>query len=97
MTDDGKIEVRTPNKPGYSHRVDAAKYARMKAILLKVLPRKKPGMTQTEMVAAVKKAAPVSVFPDSSVQWWVKCVQLDLEARGEVQRDAAAKPTRWWR
>lgn len=43
------------------------------------------------------KLAPKDLFPAHTYHWWAKCVQLDLEARGEVVRDAKAKPLRWRR
>lgn len=92
-----KIATRTPNVRGYSRPVDAAKYAAMKRLVLRVTPRKAPGITGNEMIAAVGKIAPRDVFPGDSFHWWSKVVQLDLEARGELARDAAAKPLRWRR
>jgi hypothetical protein len=92
----GKVAVRTPNVPGYTHRVDAAKYAAMKQALLKVMPRKDPGLTQAETADAVRSVAPKELFPGTTLNWWAKCVQLDLEARGELVRDGG-KPLRWRR
>lgn len=98
LTQPEKVTVRTPNKPGYAGgRVDAAKYAVMKKLLLEVLPKKPPGSTQREMFAAVAKAASKATFPGTTSSWWAKTVQLDLEARGEVVRDPTAKPLRWRR
>ena len=85
--------MRTPNKPGYVGNVDKVRYTLMKKTLLAVLPKKDPGLTQSEMFRAVKVAAPR--FPGAH-PWWAKCVQLDLEARGELVRDAG-KPLRWRR
>jgi uncharacterized protein DUF6958 len=81
------IAVRTPNVKGSSRPVDAAKYRAMKTVLLKVLPKKQPGMTDAEMMTAVGKAAPKDTFPRTTFRWWAKCVQLDLEARGELVRE----------
>ena len=91
-----KVVVRTPNKPRSTQRVDAAKYAAMKRVLLRVMPSKAPGLTQNEMMAAVLKASPKDVFPAKTSYWWAKCVQLDLEARGELARETT-KPLRWHR
>jgi hypothetical protein len=89
------IEVRTPNKPGYVSRVDAAKYEAMRKVMMKVLPRRAPGMTQAEMWNALAKAAPKSEFPDrGKVGWWMKSVQLDLEARRMLVREDT-RPLRW--
>jgi hypothetical protein len=91
------IVVRTPNKPGSSWRVDAVKYEAMRKAMMKVLPRKAPGLTQAEMWEALARAAPKSVFPDRGrVGWWMKSVQLDLEVKKVVVRENT-KPLRWHR
>jgi len=88
------IGVRTPTK-STGRRVDAAKYAAMKRVLLKVMPKKAPGMTEARMRAAVAKAAPKTIFPKTTHGWWAKCVQLDLEARGTLIREKTT-PARWY-
>lgn len=91
------IDVKNVNVPGYTHKVDAIKYEAMKKALLKVLPKKAPGLTQTEMRKAVVPHLPEDEFPGGAkAEWWSKCVQLDLEARGVVRREAS-KPLRWHR
>ena len=91
------IDVKNVNVPGYTHKVDAIKYEAMKKALLKVLPKKAPGLTQTEMRKAVVPHLPDDEFPGGAkAEWWSKCVQLDLEARGVVRREDT-KPLRWHR
>jgi hypothetical protein len=90
------VAVRTPNVPNYTGRVDAAKYEAMKKVLLKLMPAKAPGLTQSEMMAAIGKAAPQDIFPARTYMWWGKCVQLDLEAQGLLVREDT-KPLRWHR
>ena len=92
-SDGPTMTVRTPNKPG-GQQVNAAKYHAMKKVLLKVMPAKAPGYTQSEMMAAVMKASPKDTFPKSTSMWWAKCVQLDLETRGELVREPVT-PLRW--
>ena len=93
-----KILVENVNVPGYTHPVDAAHYEAMKKVLLKVLPKEGPGLTQTEMWTAAAKIADRAMFPDrGKVGWWMKSVQLDLEAKGVIVRDKGAKPLRWRR
>ncbi len=93
----GKIEVRNVNVPGYTHRVDAAMYTSMRKALLQALPSKAPGLTQNQMYEAVLAHVPAGLFPKGEkVGWWMKTVQLDLEARGLVKREDA-KPLRWHR
>ena len=87
------VQALNVNAPGKTYPRNAAKYAAARAALLKVLPRSGPGLTQAEMMAAMKKALPASQFGTTS-GWWTKTVQLDAEARGEVIRDGG-KPLRW--
>jgi hypothetical protein len=95
--DDGRIEVENVNVPGRVTRVDATRYNAMKSALLKALPRKPPGLTQTEMRDAVLEHLSQRVFPGGEkAMWWVKCVQLDLEAKGAIVRDQG-RPLRWSR
>jgi uncharacterized protein DUF6958 len=90
--------VENRNVPGYTHRVDAKKYAAMKKALLKILPKGPPGITQAEMFATVPRHLPQEEFPGGEkAEWWAKTVQLDLEAKGVVDRDIRAKPLRWYR
>jgi hypothetical protein len=91
------IATRTPNVPGHTRMVDRAKYEAMKKLVLKVTPRRAPGITGNETIAAVGKIAPNDVFPRDTYHWWAKCVQLDLEARGALVRETSAKPLRWHR
>ena len=58
-----KIEVLNVNHPGLKSNVDAEKYAAMKKALLKVLPKKSPGLTQKEMMEQVKAHLPEALFP----------------------------------
>jgi hypothetical protein len=95
---EGRIEIRNVNVPDYRGRVDAGKYADMKRALLAVLPGGDLGLTQTEMFEAVKPHLSQKLFPGGATSgWWAKAVQLDLEARGIVVRDASSKPLRWRR
>jgi hypothetical protein len=91
------VVVQTPNKPGSGWRVDAVKYEAMRKAMMKVLPRKAPGLTQAEMWDALARVAPKSHFPDrGKVGWWMKGVQLDLEVKKVVVRENT-KPLRWHR
>ncbi len=93
-----KVIVENVNVPGYTHAVDEAHYEGMKKVLLRVLPRDGPGLTQTEMWTNAAKVADKKLFPDrGKVGWWMKSVQLDLEAKGVIVRDKSAKPLRWRR
>jgi hypothetical protein len=95
--DPERITVENVNHPGQTTRVDAAKYAAMRSALLRVLPARSPGLTQAEMSHAVLRHLPREHFPGGAkAGWWTKTVQLDLEAKGLVVRDAT-KPLRWRR
>jgi hypothetical protein len=94
MTED-KVTVENVNVPGQTTRVDAAKYHAMKQAMLAALPKQSPGLTQAEMTEAVKTYLPDDLFPGGAkAGWWAKTVQLDLEAKGVVVREAT-KPLRW--
>jgi hypothetical protein len=91
------VVVQNFISPGHVYRVDATKYKAMKSAFLKVLPQKTPGLTGLELSKAVLKYLPEKDFPGGAkAGWWVKCVQLDLEAKGIVAREAT-KPLRWYR
>ena len=87
------IDVENVNHPGKVYRLDAENYAIARAAILGFLPASGPGLTQAEMLAAMK-AALATDHPDMKAGWWMKGVQLDLEAKGLVIRHAG-KPLRW--
>jgi hypothetical protein len=95
MTD--KIDVQNVGQPGKTYRVDAAKYADMRAAVLAVTPTEAPGIAVTDLIAAVKPHLSPALFPGGETAgWWVKCVQLDLEAKGLLKR-APKSPVRLYR
>lgn len=92
------IEVMNVNLPHHVSRVDSERYHAMKEALMKALPESPPGLTQKEMGQAVLPHLRQDLWPGGDkAMWWVKTVQLDLEARGEVRRNWDAKPNRWWK
>lgn len=94
MTPD-KIIVENVNTPGRTTRVNAAKYNAMRTAYLNVLPNRAPGKTQKALMADVKPLLPDDLFPGGATSgWWVKTVQLDLEAKGLVTREPT-RPLRW--
>ena len=83
-----KIEVENVNHPGTAQRVDAAMYQAMKRALLKVLPKAAPGLTVAEIGKAVRPHLPEDLYPGGAkAGWWMKAVQLDLEAKGIIKRE----------
>ncbi len=94
-TDSGRVTVENVNVPGYTTQLDAAKYDAMRAAILAVLPNKPPGLTQGEIRQAVLAHLSKGLFPGGAkAGWWAKMVQLDLEAKAIVDREAT-KPLRW--
>jgi len=92
-----KVSVENINCPGQHSNVDAVKYFTMKKVLLKILPKKSPGLTQTEMQQAILPLLPQELWPDGQKsKWWAKTVQLDLEAKGLILR-TDQKPLTWHR
>ena len=92
-----RVVVENVNIPGKSRSVDAANYQAMRRALLKVLPPRNPGFTEAEMFRAVLPRLPADLFPGGAkAGWWIKTVQLDLEAKRIIAREKT-KPLRWHR
>lgn len=92
-----RIEVRTITSPHHVTQVDRARYMAMRAALMAVLPGTAPGMTVAEAQGALLACLDPGQFPGGAkAGWWMKCVQLDLEARGTIQRGPKA-PVRLFR
>lgn len=92
---DERIVVENINTPGRTTRVNAAMYHAMRRAMLAVLPFEEPGLTQAEMREAVIPHLSEDLYPGGAkTGWWAKTVQLDLEAKGIVVREAT-KPLRW--
>lgn len=91
-----KISIENVGQPGKIYRVDAAKYAAMRKAVLAALPDKPPGLDVAALIAAVKPGLPNDLFPGGETAgWWVKAVQLDLEAKKLIARVPA--PVRLYR
>ena len=97
MAKSEKIEIENVNHPGKTTRVDADKYEAMKQALLLSLPSTPPGLTTDALREAVLPHLPEGLFPQGATAgWWRKGVQLDLEAKGVIARDAR-KPLRLYK
>lgn len=82
-----RIEVRNVTSPHHVTRVDRAKYVAMRQALMAVLPDAPPGLTVAEAQSALLAHLDATLFPGGAkAGWWMKCVQLDLEARGVLAR-----------
>jgi hypothetical protein len=83
-----KIAIENVLRPGKTYRVDAAMYDAMKRAFLKVLPKSAPGLTVAEIQSRVTAHLPQKLYPGGAkAGWWMKAVQLDLEAKGVVKRE----------
>lgn len=92
-----RIEIENVSQPGKTYRVDAAKFAEMRRAVLAVLPDTPPGLTPAALIEAVKPRLDQNLFPGGETAgWWVKAVQLDLEAKKIITR-APKAPVRLWR
>jgi hypothetical protein len=84
--------VENVNHPGDCRLVDRTRYQAMKRAMLAALPKRPPGLSPAEIVAAVLPRLPQAAFPGGQrAGWWAKCVQLDLEAKGRIVRDPRAR------
>ena len=98
MADREMVVIENVNTPGRTARVSAEKYEAMRRALLKTLPLGRPGLTQQEMISAVLPHLPAALWPGGAkAAWWVKTVQLDLEAKGLVLRESLARRAHWRR
>lgn len=94
MPDPDRIEIENVNQPGSTTRVDRRKYAAMRRALLAVLPDAAPGLTVADAKTALLAGLDPAEFPGGDkAGWWLKAVQLDLEAKGIIAR-AATPPVR---
>ncbi len=92
-----RLEVENVNTPGRTTRLDRAKYEAMRAALLAVLPAEAPGMKVPEAKVALLPKLPDDLFPGGDkAGWWLKAVQLDLEAKKIIGR-ALVSPVRLYR
>lgn len=91
-----RIVVENVNVPGYTTRVKADMYQAMRKAMLKILPKKSPGLTQSEIREKVVPHLPKDLYPrGAKSEWWAKVVQLDLEAKGVLIREKT-KPLKWY-
>ncbi|TAL32052.1 DUF6958 family protein [Phenylobacterium sp.] len=90
------ILVENVVSSGSQRPVNREKYEAVRGPMLEALPATAPGLSSAELKAAVLPRLPDALFPGGqTVGWWLKCVQLDLEAKGLIVRHG--KPLRWHR
>lgn len=89
-----RIEIENFTSPGRTYRVDRKKYEAMRDALLAVLPEVAPGLTVAEAKEKLLPLLPQDLFPGGEkAGWWLKAAQLDLEAKGTIERETT-KPLR---
>ena len=94
---DDRIAIESVTSPGRTERVDRAKYLAMRKVLLAALPAGSPGLTVAEAKAALLPVLSPDLFPGGAkAGWWLKAVQLDLEAKGLIAR-GPSRPVRLYR
>ena len=93
------IQARNVNHPEHRENLKAEKYNIIREAILAVLPAD-DWMSFVDLEDAVRarleaNAVPAKLFPKpGSVRWYCKAVQLDLEARGEIERQPKKSPLR---
>ncbi len=86
--------ITSPNSP--PRPVNKEKFEVVRDAVLAVLPTSAPGLSYAELKAAALPRLSEALFPGGDkVGWWLKCVQLDQEAKGVIARHG--KPLRWYR
>lgn len=84
------VQTLNVHNPGKTYPRDAGKYEAARKAFLKLLPKSGPGLTQSEMMAAMKKTLPASQFGTAS-GWWTKTVQLTLRRAAKSLATAASR------
>ncbi len=79
------VVVENINTPGRTESVRADKYNAMRDAMFAVMSDE--GMTAKAIKEAALPHLPENLFPRGSTSgWWMKTVQLDLEAKGLIRR-----------
>jgi hypothetical protein len=92
------IQARNVNHPEYQENLNETKYTIVRDAILAVLPD--TGMSFQELEDRVRahlisQSVSMDLFPKpGSVRWYTKAVQLDLEARGLIERVPGQTPIR---
>jgi hypothetical protein len=82
-----RITIENFTSPGHVQRVKRAPYLAMREALMAVLPSAPPGMTVADAKSALLPILSPAEFPGGEkAGWWLKAVQLDLEAKGTIRR-----------
>jgi len=91
-----KITVENVNHPGQTTRVNAGKYLAIRDAMVTVLCNQSDPLDYAAIKQGVKPMLPQTLFPAGATSgWWIKCVQLDLKAKGKLAR-TKDKPLRFY-
>jgi len=96
------IQAKNINHPDHRENLNVEKYNLIREAILASLPAQESGETMsfTELEEAIRihldeKQVPTKLFPmPGSVRWYTKAVQLDLEAKEEIERVPNKSPIR---
>jgi hypothetical protein len=89
------MKTRNVNKGSRGFTVTAEKYEPIRKAILASVPRDKKGVTFKKLVVSVTGRVPRDLFAKrGSVAWYTKVVQLDLEAKGRIERIPGVTPQR---
>jgi hypothetical protein len=89
------MRTRNVNKGSRGFSVTDDKYDLIRKAVLTSVPRTRDGVSFRELVVSVGGQVPKRLFPKrGSVSWYTKVVQLDLEAKGRIERIPGATPQR---
>jgi hypothetical protein len=80
------VVVENVNTLGKTNRVNAVKYHAVHDAMLRVMTKGADGLTFAEIKSAALTHLSDPMFPGGDkLSWWVKSVQLDLEAKGDTK------------
>lgn len=92
-----KVVIQNIRSPHHVQKVDRQKYEAMRSALLAVVPVNSPGISVADAKQRLLTLLPQDLFPGGDkAGWWLKAVQLDLEAKEMIVREQT-KPLRLYR
>lgn len=81
------MRTKNINKGHAGFAVTPEKYEPIRKAIMASIPKGSSGVSFKELVGAVTQRVPAELFPKKgSVSWYTKVVQLDLEAKGDLER-----------
>ena len=90
-----RVQLRHPEQGKAAPRIERWKYEALKRAILRVVPRKEPGLPFARLATAVARHLTRTERAKlGSVPWYAISVKLDLEARGFLRRIPGAAPQR---